>query len=39
LHSYASGDKIITPSFVYYALVIVAVLGTISYFRAKRLYR
>jgi len=39
LHSYASGDKIITPSFVYYALVIVAVLGTISYYRAKRLYR
>ncbi|NDE29239.1 MAG: cytochrome C biogenesis protein [Flavobacteriia bacterium] len=39
LHSYASGDKIITPSFVYYALVIVAVLGTISYFRAKRLFR
>ena len=39
LHSYASGDKIITPSFVYYALVIVAFLGTISYFRAKRLYR
>ena len=38
LHSYASGDKIITPSFVYYALVIVFVLGTASFFRSKRLY-
>ena len=38
LHSYASGDKIITPSFVYYAIVIVFVLGTASFFRSKRLY-
>jgi hypothetical protein len=27
LHSYASGDKIITPSFIYYAIVFVSILG------------
>lgn len=39
LHSYASGDKMVTPSFVYYSLAIVAVLGTISYFQYKRFYK
>jgi cytochrome c-type biogenesis protein CcsB len=38
LHSYASGDKIITPDFVYYSVVFVALLGTVSYFRSKSLY-
>jgi len=38
LHSYASGDKIITPSFVYYAVVVVALLGTASYFKSRKLY-
>ena len=38
LHSYASGDKIITPDFVYYSIAIVFILGTISYFKYKRLY-
>ena len=38
LHSYASGDKIITPNFVYYSIVIVALLGITSYFRSKVLY-
>jgi len=38
LHSYASGDKIITPSFVYYALVIITLLGGASYFKSKRIY-
>ena len=33
LHSYASGDKIITPSFVYYAAVFVLLLGALSYWR------
>jgi cytochrome c-type biogenesis protein CcsB len=37
LHSYASGDKIITPNFVYYSTVFVAVLAVTSYFRSKRL--
>ena len=38
LHSYASGDKIITPDFVYYAVLLVSVLGATSFFRSKRLY-
>ena len=38
LHSYASGDKIITPSFVYYALIFIFIIGTASYFRSKKLY-
>jgi cytochrome c-type biogenesis protein CcsB len=37
LHSYASGDKIITPSFVYYAIGFVSLLGTASYFKSKKL--
>ena len=37
LHSYASGDKIITPDFVYYSIVIVFLLGLASYFRSKKL--
>ena len=37
LHSYASGDKIITPNFVYYSIFFVFVLGLISYFRSKKL--
>ncbi|MDB2326080.1 cytochrome c biogenesis protein CcsA, partial [Flavobacteriaceae bacterium] len=39
LHSYASGDKIITPNFVYYALLFVAVLGGASYWRFRKMYR
>ena len=38
LHSYASGDKIITPNFVYYSVAFVALLGSVSYFRYKKLY-
>ena len=33
LHSYASGDKIITPDFVYYAAAFVLLLGGVSYWR------
>ena len=36
LHSYASGDKIITPDFVYYSTVFVFILGLISYFANKK---
>lgn len=39
LHSYASGDKIITPSFVYYAVVIVALLGSFSYWRYQKIFK
>jgi len=31
MHSYASGDKVVTPSFVYYSVACVALLGIISY--------
>ena len=37
LHSYASGDKIITPDFVYYSIAFVFLLGLVSYFRAKKI--
>lgn len=36
LHSYASGDKVVTPNFVYYSLAIVAVLAAFSYFKNKK---
>ncbi|MDA0200573.1 MAG: cytochrome c biogenesis protein CcsA [Bacteroidetes bacterium] len=39
LHSYASGDKIITPSFVYYAIVIIALLGAVSYWRYQKVFK
>lgn len=39
LHSYASGDKIITPNFVYYSVIFVAILGVVSYFPYKKHYR
>lgn len=39
LHSYASGDKIITPDFVYYSVAFVALLGAASYFPYKKHYR
>jgi|TARA_B110000503_G_scaffold45225_1_gene73922 cytochrome c-type biogenesis protein CcsB len=33
LHSYASGDKVITPDFLYYSLAFVLILGFFSYFK------
>ena len=36
LHSYASGDKVITPDFVYYSTFFVFILGLISYFANKK---
>ena len=39
LHSYASGDKIITPNFVYYSIVFVVLLGLVSYFPFRKHYR
>ena len=38
LHSYASGDKIITPDFVYYGLVFITLLGGASYWAYKKHY-
>lgn len=39
LHSYASGDKVVTPTFVYYSIAIVAVIGLLSYFKYKKYYK
>ncbi|MCX2839306.1 cytochrome c biogenesis protein CcsA [Salinimicrobium sp. MT39] len=39
LHSYASGDKVITPTFVYYSVVVVAILGAVSYWRFTKYYK
>ena len=39
LHSYASGDKVITPSFVYYSVAVVALLGVLSNWRFKVHYK
>ena len=39
LHSYASGDKIITPNFVYYSAAFVVLLGVASYFPYKKHYQ
>ncbi|NER14027.1 cytochrome C biogenesis protein [Leptobacterium flavescens] len=38
LHSYASGEKIITPNFVYYSVVVVFILGALSFWRYKKHY-
>lgn len=39
LHSYASGEKVITPSFVYYSLGVVGVLGALSYWKYEKYYQ
>ncbi|MGB7786508.1 MAG: cytochrome c biogenesis protein CcsA [Salinimicrobium sp.] len=39
LHSYASGDKVITPNFVYYTVAGVAILGLVSYFSFIKHYK
>ena len=36
LHSYASGDRVVTPTFVYYAIVFVTVLGAASFWRYRK---
>ncbi|NNL08489.1 MAG: hypothetical protein HKP38_04625, partial [Croceitalea sp.] len=35
LHSYASGDQVITPNFIWYTVLGVFVLGGISYWRYR----
>jgi len=39
LHSYASGDKVITPVFVYYTILIVAIISIFAYFKFKKYYK
>ena len=36
LHSYASGDKVITPNFVYWSIVTVFILGTLSKYKYNK---
>lgn len=37
LHSYASGDKVVTPNEFYYSLVFLTILAAAAYFRNKQL--
>jgi len=39
LHSYASGDKIVTPGFIYYSIGIVSILGILAYIQNKKHYK
>ncbi len=39
LHSYASGDKVVTPSFIYYSVATVVLLSIVSYFKYKKFYK
>ena len=39
LHSYASGDKVVTPSFIYYSVATVVLLSIVSYFKFKKFYK
>jgi len=39
LHSYASGDKIITPNFVYFSVLFIVILGITSYYSHKKYYK
>ncbi|MFC5045032.1 cytochrome c biogenesis protein [Aquimarina hainanensis] len=39
LHSYASGDKVITPNSVYYSIMFAIVLGGVSYWKYKKHYK
>ena len=39
LHSYASGDKVITPTSVYYSLGFISILGLFSWLKYKKYYK
>ena len=39
LHSYASGDKVVTPTEFYYSLVLLAIIGTVSFIKNKRVFK
>jgi hypothetical protein len=38
LHSYASGDKVVTPTEFYYSLVALAILGTVAFIKNRRVF-
>ena len=39
LHSYASGDRVITPTSVYYAVGFITILGTVAFIKYKKYYK
>src|SRR5690606_28181170 len=39
LHSYASGDKVVTPIFIYISVALVTLLCVLSYFKFKKYYK
>ena len=39
LHSYASGDKVITPTSIYYCVSFVFILGLTAWFKNKKFYK
>ena len=39
LHSYASGDKVVTPTFVYVSVFLIGVLGVLSFLKYKKYYK
>lgn len=39
LHAYASGDKVVTPNFVYISIAVVAVLGVLAKMKYKKFYK
>lgn len=39
LHSYASGDRVITPTSIYYSVGFVAILGTFAFIKYKKYYK
>ena len=39
LHSYASGDKAITPTFVYYSIAIVSIIAVFAFMKFKKYYK
>jgi cytochrome c-type biogenesis protein CcsB len=39
LHSYASGDKVVTPKSVVYSVIFVAILGSLAWFKHRKFYK
>ncbi len=39
LHSYASGEKTMTPNFVWYTIIFFIILSTLAYFKYKKYYK
>ncbi|MDR8389953.1 cytochrome c biogenesis protein CcsA [Aliifodinibius sp. S!AR15-10] len=39
LHSYASGDKIVTPNFIYYSIAAIALLASFAYLKDRKYLR